>query len=77
MDNDSNLKREVNELVNQIGELCDGKDVKVILASLGIQSAIIISQSLAPSIVEENHKRFISDILSKILKKMKRKKKIN
>lgn len=77
MDNDSNFDREVTELVNQIGEFCDGKDTKAILAALGIQSAVIISQSSAPSIVEEIHRRFISDTLSKILKKMKRKKKIN
>lgn len=77
MDNDSNLKREVTELVYQIEESCDGKDARVILAALGIQSAVIISQSSAPSIAEESHKQYISDILSQLLKNMKRKNKIN
>lgn len=77
LDNDSNFKREVTELANQIGELCDGKDTRVILAAVGIQSAAVISQTQAPSIIEEYHKEYISDILSKMLKKMKRKNKIN
>lgn len=77
MDNDSNLNREVAELLNQMGKVCEGKEAKAVLAALGIQTAAVISQSLAPSIVYEAHNRFVSDTMSKILKKMKRKNKIN